>query len=250
MFWQTLSILLLLYDFLGTLLHSKPQTYLAPWYHFLPISLNFSLSLQQKFKQGQWVDTDVKGNFLEPYGANHLNSLWSSSFLVLTLYIHTHAHEHAHTHTHTMRVALAGLYLYPNLQNLTVWFDQLTSHSHLNSYVAVVLCQALTHPYLPLQLPTRLRPLSHSCREFWEVQLCQCSQRATRSQGKLWMKNIAALSVNKGSCSHKAITSQLPQRWALRELRMEIECPPTTVNCCGHPLSCTLRRLRMRRHRL
>ena len=42
---------------------------------------------------------------------------------------------------------------------------------------------------------------------------------------ELWMKNIACHRVNKGYCSHQAITLQPPQQWALRELTMETGCP-------------------------
>ena len=44
----------------------------------------------------------------------------------------------------------------------------------------------------------------------------------------LWMKNVAAISVQKRCCSRQAITLRPPQRWALRELRIETGCPPSS----------------------
>ena len=53
-------------------------------------------------------------------------------------------------------------------------------------------------------------------------------------------KMLPVRSVNKGCCSHQAITLQLPQRWTLRELRIETRCPPR----------CTLRGFRVRKHQI
>ena len=65
-------------------------------------------------------------------------------------------------------------------------------------------------------------------------------------------KMLPAISVNKGCCSHQAITIQPPGRWALRELRMETGCPPSSHQPLQHSRTqrCTLRRLRMRKYRI
>ena len=63
-------------------------------------------------------------------------------------------------------------------------------------------------------------------------------------------KMLPAISVNKWCCSHQAITLQLPRRWALRELRMETGCPPSSSQLLQPPWWCTLRRLRMKKHRI
>ena len=62
---------------------------------------------------------------------------------------------------------------------------------------------------------------------------------------------LPAISVNKGCCSHQAITLQLPQWWA--EPRIEIGCLPSRHQPLRPPpplQRCTLRRLRMRKHRI
>ena len=56
--------------------------------------------------------------------------------------------------------------------------------------------------------------------------------------------------VNKGCCSHLAITLQLPQQWALRELRMEAGCLPSDHQTLQPLQWYTLRRLKMRKHRI
>ena len=56
--------------------------------------------------------------------------------------------------------------------------------------------------------------------------------------------------VNKGCCRHSAIMLQLPQQWALRELRMEAGCLPSDHQTLQQPRRCTLRRLKMRKHRI
>ena len=55
-------------------------------------------------------------------------------------------------------------------------------------------------------------------------------------------KILAVISVNKGCCSHQAITSQPPWQWVLRELKMDTGCLPpactppalVAVNHCSH----------------
>ena len=47
----------------------------------------------------------------------------------------------------------------------------------------------------------------------------------------IWMKNVTAISVHKGCCSHQAISHcsrQPPPWWALKELRMETNRFPST----------------------
>ena len=66
-----------------------------------------------------------------------------------------------------------------------------------------------------------------------------------------------AISVNKGCCSHQAIALQPPGRWALRELRMETGCRPSSpqplqllpTSFYPPPRWCTPRTLRMGKHR-
>ena len=60
-------------------------------------------------------------------------------------------------------------------------------------------------------------------------------------------KILPAISVNKGCCGHQAITLQQLWQWALRELRTETECLPSNHRLRSHPLTVTLRRLRMRK---
>ena len=53
-------------------------------------------------------------------------------------------------------------------------------------------------------------------------------------------KMLPAISVN-DACSHQTITLQLSQRWALRELRIETGCPPSThqsLQCMGACCCC------------
>ena len=70
-------------------------------------------------------------------------------------------------------------------------------------------------------------------------------------QEKVSMKNILpAISRNKGCRSHQAVTLQLPWWWALKELRKETECPPSSSHLLLPPPWCTLRRLGMRRQRI
>ena len=64
---------------------------------------------------------------------------------------------------------------------------------------------------------------------------------------------LPAISLNKGCCSHQAITLQPPWSWALRKLRIETRCLPsssTSLLLPPHPWLCTQRRLRMREHKI
>ena len=63
-------------------------------------------------------------------------------------------------------------------------------------------------------------------------------------------KMLAAITVNKGCCSYQAITLQWCRWWALRKLRIETGCPPSSSQPFHPTQQCTLRRLRMRKHRL
>ena len=59
---------------------------------------------------------------------------------------------------------------------------------------------------------------------------------------KIW----PALSVNKGRCSHQAINITASEPWENSGWKQDAR--HLAVNCCSHPLCCTLRKLRMRRH--
>ena len=70
---------------------------------------------------------------------------------------------------------------------------------------------------IPLGAP---HPVSRNAESVSSPQFCPSYQCE-------W-KNVAAISVHKGCCSHQAVTLQPPGRWALRELRMETGCLPSS----------------------
>ena len=51
-----------------------------------------------------------------------------------------------------------------------------------------------------------------------------------------WTKMLPAISVNKGCHSHQATTLQPLWQWALRELRIETGCPPSSGQLLQPPL--------------
>ena len=54
---------------------------------------------------------------------------------------------------------------------------------------------------------------------------------------RVWKKMLPAVSVNKGCCSHQPITFQPRWQWALRELKVETGCPPSSHQPLQPPLT-------------
>ena len=61
---------------------------------------------------------------------------------------------------------------------------------------------------------------------------------------------LPVISVNKGCFSHQAITLSWPPWWAWRKLRIETGCLPSASQSLHPPQVCTLRTLRVRKHRV
>ena len=61
---------------------------------------------------------------------------------------------------------------------------------------------------------------------------------------------LPVISVNKGCFSHQAITLPWPPWWAIRKLRIETGCLPSSNQSLHPPQGCTLRKLSVRKHRI